>query len=198
VDPPAGASGFPCFPLFFPKVTAEISLPAAEILGSGRSTPLLSPAVPRCFPLLLAFSERAREPASPFSAEANLLNCSNDITRKTRPARAPFTANTPLRPCIRQPRNSVTREPGANRPPPLNPATRPARTTLALPIRQTQLYTRSARIGQEQTSNAIVRSGDAAAANAGVGATGVVEQFGEAFEHDAAQLPGVNDPHGQQ
>ena len=47
-----------------------------------------------------------------------------------------------------------------------------------LPIRQTQLYTPTARISQEQTTNACLQSGGAAAAHSGVGAA----LFGEALE----------------
>ena len=39
-------------------------------------------------------------------------------------------------------------------------------------------------------------SGAAAAADAGVGAAVFVEELGKAFEHDAAQLLGVDDRHG--
>ena len=80
---PAGASGFRCFPLFFPKITAEISLSAAEILGFGWRAPLLPLAVSPCFSLLLALLNRGRERARPFLAAAYLNDFSNGITRRS-------------------------------------------------------------------------------------------------------------------
>src|SRR3984893_3067437 len=50
--------------------------------------------------------------------------------------------------------------------------------------------------GKHRRGTAAVASSGVAAANAGVGAAVFVEQLGESFEHDAAELLGVDDRDG--